>query len=155
MSFLTQPQIVNLSFCAILIAIAVGDFKTHRIDNRLILALIGLALFRMLIGGAGFGQQLLPVALALAFLALGKLLAGLLKRPSLGAGDYKLIIALALYFNCDQLVDMLVVAFTSAAIYVIILMALKRIKTTEVVAFGPFLALASAVVLLFDSVKVM
>lgn len=100
-------------------------------DNRWISSLIGAAII------SGF--------LFLAGL-LGK---ALFHKESMGSGDVLLGIVIGLFLGWKLSLMMLFLTFFSAAIILLILMALKRVRAGVQVPFGPFMAVGAILSLFF------
>lgn len=75
-------------------------------------------------------------------------------KEAMGFGDVKLMGALGLFFGWMNMIVISLIAFLLAAIISILLLATKKKKTDEYIPFGPFIVLATFVVMLvpFDIV---
>lgn len=65
------------------------------------------------------------------------------KREGMGLGDVKLMGVLGLFFGALNTIQIFVVSFFVAAIISIILLATRIKKTTDYIAFGPFIVIAT------------
>ena len=77
---------------------------------------------------------------------IGELIA---KKEAMGFGDIKLIGTLGLFLGKTNIISTIIIAFLIAAIASIIMLVISKIrkkKIMEYIAFGPFIALASAIV---------
>ena len=80
----------------------------------------------------------------LAITLLGGLFYG---KEAMGFGDVKLMGALGLYFGLSGIIVISLIAFLLGAIISIILLATKIKKTSEYIPFGPFIVIASIIVI--------
>lgn len=65
----------------------------------------------------------------------------------MGFGDVKLMGALGLYFGFSNIIMISVIAFLIGAVVSVILLLTKMKKTDEYIPFGPFIVIASFIVL--------
>lgn len=144
---LLTPMLIS-AFCI--------DKKLQIIPNRLNLCIfeIGLAFAFMhgmcniydgiefLLGG------LLGAGIFLVITLLGGLIAG---KEAMGFGDVKLMGALGLFFGWKMIIAVALIAFLIAAITSIFLMITKKKKSNEYIPFGPFIVIASLIVMLVPS----
>ncbi len=64
-------------------------------------------------------------------------------------GDVKLTIFLGIILGYPEIVIVLFLAFISGGLFAGILLALKKIKRKDTIAFGPYLALAGLITILY------
>ena len=129
------------------------DFKLQIIPNRLNLTIfeigllftfiegifnIDLAINNLLGGLRGAG-----IFLLITF--IGGLIAG---KEAMGFGDVKFMGALGLFFGWMQILEVSIMAFLIAAIISIILIVTKIRKTDEYIPFGPFIVIATFIVMI-------
>lgn len=135
-----------------LVSAFVIDYHHQIIPNRLNLTMfeIGL-LFTFLYGiiniNIAIDMLLGMVAGAGIFLVItliGGLIAG---KEAMGFGDVKLMGALGLFFGLSNMIVISLLAFLIGAIVSIILLVTKIKKTSEYIPFGPFIVIASFIVL--------
>ena len=128
------------------------DYKEQIIPNRLTLTLFEVGLLFAFIEGTGSLSLLLDRLLGLAigggiFLIItliGGLIAG---KEAMGFGDVKLMGALGIIFGAYNIVIISILAFLLAAIISIILIVSKKKKSNEYIPFGPFIVLATFLVI--------
>ena len=133
---------------SLLIVITFIDIEHKKVLNLLVVPGIILGLltavvlhlddfWTYLIGGlVGFG-----VLFLIALIAPG----------SMGMGDAKLILFLGLITGFPEILAVLFIAFVVGGITAGVLLALKKIDRKDPIAFGPFLALAGFIVLLYGN----
>ena len=92
----------------------------------------------MLLGMVAGGGIFLIITL------LGGLIAG---KEAMGFGDVKLMGALGLYFGLSGIILVSLIAFLLGAIISIILLSAKIKNSSEYIPFGPFIVIASLIVL--------
>lgn len=135
-----------------LVSAFIIDIKHQIIPNRLNLTLfeVGLGLtfvqgildiniaINMLLGGV------IGAGIFLAITAVGGLIAG---KEAMGFGDVKLMGALGLFFGWLNIGIIALIAFLIGAIISIILLITKKKKKDEYIAFGPFIVIATFIVM--------
>jgi len=137
--------VVGIVFLGALAALAVIDFRTHTIPNRIVLPSAALVLTLQL---ALFPDQALEWVLA-AFGAAALLLALALAKPSgIGMGDVKLGLLLGAGLGWDVAVAMLIgaIALWPFALWVVLHDGVDARKQT--LPLGPALAFGAAIVVL-------
>ena len=129
------------------------DLKLQIIPNRLNLTIfeVGLAftflqgIFNIHVGIDMLLGALVGAGIFLIITLLGGLIAG---KEAMGFGDVKLMGALGLFFGWMNMIAISLIAFLLAAIISIILLLSKKKKTDEYIPFGPFIVLATFIVML-------
>ncbi len=124
------------------------DEKTHLLPDALLLAaVVNRLMFLFVLGqplGTTLPQMLLgAVSVSVPLLGLVLLMDKLLGKESMGGGDIKLLFVMGLYASWMQ---MLLVLFVACLLGLVWAAAAKK---QAAIAFGPFLALAFGIVLLF------
>lgn len=147
---------LNLIKFAILIPMLLSalviDYKLQIIPNRLNLTMFEIGLILTFIYGIvniNIAIDMLYGMLAgagvfLIITLVGGLIAG---KEAMGFGDVKLMGALGLYFGLSGIIIISLIAFLLGAVISIILLATKIKKTSEYIPFGPFIVIASIIVL--------
>lgn len=136
-----------------LISALIIDYKLQIIPNRLNLTMfeIGLLLtFLYGITNVNIGVNMILGMIVgggifLVITLLGGLIAG---KEAMGFGDVKLMGALGLYFGLSGIIAISLIAFLLGAIISIILLSAKIKNSSEYIPFGPFIVIASLIVLL-------
>ena len=157
------PDLVVILFLAQpLLLIMVSDLLTRIIPDQLVLALIpgGIALWLIdsLSGRsewlAGLGLRVLAGLTAGFFLfGCGWLAAKIMHREAMGMGDVKLLAACGFLTGLADLPFLFFLSFITAAL-VAVPMLLKRLRNPDAepeIAFGPYIALATLLVLVLNS----
>lgn len=75
------------------------------------------------------------------------------KREGMGLGDVKLMGMLGLFFGFTNIIQIFILSFFVAAVISIILLATKIKKTTDYIAFGPFIVIATVVTMIIPASK--
>lgn len=75
------------------------------------------------------------------------------RREGMGLGDVKLMGMLGLFFGFANIVQIFILSFFVAAIISIVLLATKIKKTTDYIAFGPFIVIATVVTMIIPASK--
>ncbi|MDO5557715.1 MAG: A24 family peptidase [Clostridia bacterium] len=139
------------------------DYKIQIIPNRLNLTMFEVGLVTAFLGGIFGGinvaiDMLIGMfvggGIFLIITAIGGLIAG---KEAMGLGDVKLMGALGLFFGFQKIIAISVIAFLIAAVVSIIILIFNKKRTEEYIPFGPFIVLASFVVILipFDIIITM
>ena len=143
---LTVEGLAAAVLFSLLLVIIFIDLEFLIIPNRLVLA--GLILGSPLI--LVQSPQLLLNGLLGLLVGGGLLLiTAVVSRGGMGGGDIKLAAMIGLYLGWPQVLLMLFVSFLLGSVVGLGLVALRRKKMKEAVPFGPFLAVATYIVMLW------
>lgn len=129
------------------------DYKLQIIPNRLNLTIFEVGLITTFIEGiyspdlaiSNLIGGLVGAGIFFAITLIGGMIAG---KEAMGFGDVKFMGALGLFFGWMNIIGISVIAFLLAAIISIILIVTKIRKTDEYIPFGPFIVIASIIVML-------
>ena len=140
-----------------IISVFAIDFKDHIIPDRLILILFEIGMISSVIEGFDslniFIDRLLGMTIGFAIFGIITLLGGFIaKKKAMGYGDVKLMAALGLIFGIMGILMIIVISFLIAAIVSVVLLIVKKKKFTEYIAFGPYISIASFIVM-FSSIN--
>lgn len=139
-----------------LISAFIIDYKLQIIPNRLNLTIFETGLTFTFIEGM-YNQSLaidnllgglLGAGIFILITLIGGMIAG---KEAMGFGDVKFMGAIGLFFGWMNIIGVSVIAFLLAAIISIILIITKIKKTDEYIPFGPFIVIASFVVMIVPS----
>lgn len=93
-------------------------------------------------------SSLIGAALISGFLFLAGLMGkGMFHKESMGSGDVLLGLVIGMFLGWKLSIVMLFLSFLSAAVILLLLMAVKKVKTGMQIPFGPFLALGTLLAL--------
>lgn len=132
------------------------DLKLQIIPNRLNLSIFEAGLLFTFIGIAlntstginTLTNSLIGMAVGGGIFLLITLIGGLIAgKEAMGFGDVKLMAALGLFFGWLNIIIISVIAFLLAAIISIGILIVKRKKFNEYIPFGPFIVMASFIVI--------
>lgn len=129
------------------------DFKLQIIPNRLNLTIFEIGLLftfiegiyninlaiTMILGG------IVGAGIFLIITLIGGMIAG---KEAMGFGDVKLMGALGLLFGWVNIIIISLLSFLIGSVISIILLASKKKKTDEYIPFGPFIVIATFVVMI-------
>ncbi len=140
-------------FCWYLIALSLIDFDTGLLPDSLTLPLLWFGIALALAGG-GFAGDLESAVVGAIFGYLSlwsvywvfKLVTG---KEGMGYGDFKLLAALAAWLGWEALPALILVSSAVGAVIGIGLVASGLVKRAEPIPFGPYLALAGIIALLW------
>ena len=137
-------------FIPILISAFCIDFKKQIIPNRLTLTLLEAGLIFSFIEGISdlnivIDKILGLVCGAIIFLFItyiGKWISG---KDSIGFGDVKLVCSIGIFLGLRNTISVSIISFVIAGFISIILLLIKKKKANEYIAFGPFIVIASII----------
>ena len=133
------------------------DYKLQIIPNRLTLTIfeIGLiftfaeTLLNINLGINIFVNNILGMLVGGGIFLLITLIGGIIAgKEAMGFGDVKLMGALGLFFGWIPIIALSLIAFLLGAIISIVLLITKKKKTDEYIPFGPFIVMATFIVML-------
>jgi leader peptidase (prepilin peptidase)/N-methyltransferase len=154
------PAVAALLFTWYLVALTFIDIDHQLLPDKLTLPLLWLGLFASLWGPASNGAPI-PVDLrssvvgALAgYLSLWtiyhlfRLLTG---KEGMGYGDFKLFAALGAWLGWQMLLPIILIAALVGAVSGIVILSRKKLGHETPISFGPFLAAAGWLMLMFGN----
>lgn len=149
LAFTLSADISYYLLLFILLAMSAADIKARIIPDSLVAAGIVLALIRAAVNG-GLNDALAGAAVgALPLLVIDRLTLILVKKDGFGYGDVKLMLMCGLFLDGWRCVFALFSAFMLGGAVIAVLLALKKVKRGDYIAFGPFLAAGTAVSVFF------
>ena len=152
------PLLAAVVITACLLALALIDFDTHYLPDQLTLPLMWLGLLASLVPlgdlDARFAADPADAILgaALGYLALWSvywLFKLLTRKEGMGYGDFKLLAALGAWLGTSMLLLIVLAASVAGSIVGIVLILVFRHSRHQPIAFGPYLAMAGWLALLF------
>ncbi|MCE7505061.1 A24 family peptidase [Polynucleobacter sp. IMCC30063] len=154
---LDQPlQVLASSILTLtLLVLALIDFRTFRLPDLITLPLMMAGLgfnYFYQPGFTSFDSALVGVVLGFGFLWGVNLLYRLLKKQDgIGLGDAKLLAALGAWLGWQALPDILLLAALMGLVGGWIWLRWQRLATSQAFPFGPFLAFAGIIALLWPN----
>lgn len=134
-----------------LLLITLIDLRLSVIPDQLnlFLGLLAIALW----AANGFSWAMLANQLIGALIGFGAigLIIILTRGKGMGVGDWKMAVALGLLFGWPKIVVLFGLAFVLGGVVAVVILIAGKKKIKDAVPFGPFLALASFLVLLFGN----
>ena len=152
------PLLAALVITACLLALALIDFDTHYLPDQLTLPLMWLGLLASLVPlgdlDARFATDPADAILgaAVGYLALWSvywLFKLLTRKEGMGYGDFKLLAALGAWLGSSMLLPIVLAASVAGSVVGIVLILVFRHSRHQPIAFGPYLAIAGWLALLF------
>jgi len=152
------PLLAALVITACLLTLALIDFDTHYLPDQLTLPLMWLGLLASLVPlgdlDARFAADPADAILgaALGYLALWSvywLFKLFTRKEGMGYGDFKLLAALGAWLGSSMLLPIVLAASVAGSIVGIVLILVFRHSRHQPIAFGPYLAIAGWLALLF------
>ena len=152
------PLIAALLITACLLALALIDFDTHYLPDQLTLPLMWLGLLASLmpLGDLDARYAADPadaiVGAAVGYLALWSvywLFKLLTRKEGMGYGDFKLLAALGAWLGTSMLLPIVLAASVAGSVVGIALILIFKHSRHQPIAFGPYLAIAGWLALLF------
>lgn len=127
------------------------DYREYRIPNVFPLVMAGGAVVLLvsgfLLGINGAQAHITTSVVAASSCALVLVIASLLTKQGIGAGDIKLISALALLTGIYSIMGTLLFGVVACTLYAIVALVMKKKNTSSSVPFGPFLLLGYIITL--------
>jgi len=140
--------LLALTFISMLIIIIISDYQTYIIsDEVLVVFTIILCILKYLIGGPNLlFSSILNGLISFTIMFLIKKMGDFLfKKESMGGGDIKLLFIIGFMFEFKMAI---VIIFLGSIIALPISLIILSKKNTNIIPYGPFLAIASMIVLL-------
>ena len=142
-----------LTLAPMLLSVFIIDYKLQIIPNRLNLWIFEIGMIFTFIEGffnINYAINMLLGSLTgagifLIITLLGGVIAG---KEAMGFGDVKLMGALGLFFGWINMIIISLISFLLAAVISIILIVTKLKKANEYIPFGPFIVIATFIVVL-------
>ncbi len=147
----TWQTLAGLIFTWVLVALAMIDFDTQLLPDQITLPFLWLGLFFNLFGvftdlrSAVIGAIAGYLALWVVF-QLFRLLTG---KEGMGFGDFKLLALFGAWFGWQMLPQIILIASVVGAISGVGLILLRRHEQGKPIPFGPYLAVAGWIALLW------
>ncbi|MFF5627046.1 A24 family peptidase [Microbacterium sp. LWH10-1.2] len=140
--------LAHVALLVIAVALAVIDARTHRLPNRIVLPTLAGAALLAATEAMLTGESAALIRAGWGMVLLGGFYAALriLGRSGMGGGDVKLaaLIGLVLgWHGWTALAAGAASAFVLAALYALVLMALRRADGATRIAFGPWMLLGA------------
>lgn len=137
--------IENLVLIYILVKISIIDYKLMIIPNELNISIGILSIFtqiKKVIIEENFISLINSLKAILFILFIFSILF-LIKKDSIGHGDFKLFISLSLNFSLEKIVSIFLLSFTIGSIVCMILLVIKRLNKKSKIPFAPFISIAT------------
>ncbi|NLJ41899.1 MAG: prepilin peptidase [Clostridiales bacterium] len=137
---------------SILIIITFIDIEHFIIPNALVLAGLIIGILSLIIGVSPIEwvDALLGLILGGGAILITAILAKLiLKKDGMGGGDIKLMAMIGLFMGWRQTGIILLLSVYISFIFIIVMLIFKTKKTGEYLPFGPFIALATVISILY------
>ncbi len=153
-TFLDNIELIRyIVLTPMLLSVFVVDYKKQIIPNRLNLTMFEIGVILLFLTGifninAAMDMIFGMIAgggIFLLITLIGGLIAG---KEAMGFGDVKFMIALGLYFGFANTIIITLLSFILGAVISIVLLLTKVKKTDEYIPFGPFIVIASFVVMM-------
>lgn len=145
---LTSQFFLNIILSCFLLVIFVYDLKHYLILDKVVLPAMVVAFLGNLYLGLGFWNLVVAALIGSGFFALQFFVS---RGKWVGGGDIRLGFLMGLMLGWKFLLAALFLAYLIGAIFGIVLMALNKKKMSSQVPFGPFLAGATFITLLYGS----
>ena len=137
----------HLTLTAILIAILFIDLDHKIIPNKInLFALASFFLFNIILGYIHWSDALLGAVIGGGFLLFLVLLS---KGTAMGMGDVKFMAVLGLYLGWKNIILTLLLSFIFGGVFGILLLISKRKSRKDAIPFGPWIALAAFITIIF------
>lgn len=143
--------LMQLIFGSILLLLALVDWNTHILPNKLLLIatanrLVFFVLLKQPVNETLISMLFGAFSTSLPVLLLSLAMDHLLKKESMGGGDIKLLFVLGLYLSW---IEMLLLLFVGCVLALVWALSMKKNHAGGKIPFGPFLSAAWLIVILF------
>ena len=124
------------------------DFKYQLIPDEVDIVIGVCGLINLILNISNWWSYLIGALIGGAiFYSLNLIALIILKKEGMGFGDVKLMAALGLLFGIKNILVITLVSFFIGAIIGIIVMIIKRKEKEEYIAFGPFIVIATGILM--------
>lgn len=134
-----------------LVIIGYEDFKEKKIPNKWLLVLAGIRGILLAAEAVLYPAFIWDnIKFTLSGAAAGGILlffAYVISRHGIGLGDVKLFAVMGLYLGAGLIYLVILAALVTAACYGVVKVALKRLKVKDEIAFAPFAAIGTIIIL--------
>lgn len=138
--------LMGMALYTLLYFIAIYDLKYYLIPNGVIVLFLCLGFLWLFVSGdTRWGSRLLGFAAALAL----ALLISLVSKGGLGGGDVKLLAVMGFWSGFPEFFYVFAVSFFLGGLVSLAGILLGRLKRTDRIAFGPYLAAGFMLMFLF------
>lgn len=152
-SFSVTTILYFITVFALSLAFSV-DFKYQLIPDEVDIVIGICGLINLILNISNWWNYLIGALIGGAiFYSLNLIALLILKKEGMGLGDVKLMAALGLLFGIKNILVITLVSFFLGAIIGIIVMIIKRKEKEEYIAFGPFIVIAT-VILMFTGADI-
>lgn len=141
--------LLSIVFISMLLIIIISDYQTMTIPDSVLIVFSAMIVIikYFMVGAEGVGIALLNGLASFTFMLLLRLFGDFLfKKESMGGGDIKLLAVFGLTFGFPMSV---ISVFISAVLGLPISLIILKRKSTHEIPFGPFLAMAAILIVLF------
>ena len=152
------PVVGGLVFTWFLIALTFIDLDTQFLPDSMTLPLLWLGIFASLVAPAANGEPL-PVDLRSSILgAIGGYMSLWIvyqgyklatRNEGMGFGDFKLFAAIGAWLGWKMLLPTILIAAVVGAVSGVVILSVQKRERSTPIAFGPFLAMAGWLMLMF------
>jgi leader peptidase (prepilin peptidase)/N-methyltransferase len=152
------PVVGGLVFTWFLIALTFIDLDTQFLPDSMTLPLLWLGIFASLVAPATHGEPL-PVDLRSSvtgaiggYMSLWLVYHGyklVTRNEGMGFGDFKLFAAIGAWLGWKMLLPTILIAAVVGAVSGIVILSIQKRERSTPIAFGPFLAMAGWLMLMF------
>ena len=145
-SWLNREIICGIITCCYLLVLSIQDIRERVISGRYLAAgAVAAVAYQIIVDAQPVWSCLAGVLMGGVFIGISKL-----TRESLGYGDSFLIAVLGLYLGIWNLMYVLVLAFTMASLYSVIVLIRFRYHKKKTLPFVPFLTAGHIIFVLFE-----
>lgn len=137
----------NVILLAALFAAAWIDSESHRIPNKLLLAMLCLRILLLVVECFTYFSFSITIILSSIFGAIaGSVIFGicyLVSRGGMGAGDVKLFAVIGFFTNIRSVMLIAFFSICAAAVYSVVQLIRKKIDFKTAIPFGPFVIIGT------------
>lgn len=148
----TYMSYIYAILVAVLMIVFSIDFRFQLIPDEAHVVIVLLGIINLIMNLSLWYQYLIGAAIGgFIFYGLSLLSVVIFKKEGMGFGDVKLMAALGFLFGIKNILVITLVSFFLGAIIGSILLILNRKKADSYIAFGPFIVIATIIIIFVDS----
>jgi len=146
---ITPMALMAVVLVSLLIVLSIIDLETELLPNKLTFSGIALGLLYNLWAGDIYSSVIGALAGYLVFWSVATLFFIITNKHGMGCGDFKLLAMLGAFFGWQSLPLIILFASVSGTVIGVFYLIMSRQSTQTRIRFGPFLAFAGIIWLLW------
>ncbi|MDO5707511.1 MAG: A24 family peptidase [Andreesenia angusta] len=148
-----MDNIIKSIIISILLIISIIDYKKMIIPDGLVSILIIISLIYHYNEFNKYQNinSIIESIKGFSFIIISFSLIYFIKKDSIGHGDFKLFLAIALLFNFKDMIMIFIMSFNIAAVISALLIVFKKKTRNDIIPFAPFISISTILVILYSN----